>query len=101
MFSLAVEIALTAAMLIGLYRIQRRALLVCCLIALNAATFGLFVVWIYPHLKNVWVIEGLIWLVESMGIAAILRGFQVPPFSMRTVALVALLGNLVSFLLGN
>ncbi|MFC7339628.1 hypothetical protein ACFQY0_20735 [Haloferula chungangensis] len=66
--ALIIEIAITAGLLIWIFRVERRLPVVAGLVLLNIATFCVFVVWLQPMIHNTLVTETLIWLTESFAI---------------------------------
>ena len=70
------------------------------LILLNAATFGVFILGLYPLIESILIAETLIWLTEATGMFFLMRSMAPRCHSIWLALLVSLIGNLASFLIG-
>jgi hypothetical protein len=99
-FAMATEALLTSALLILICGINQRFLLIGLLFLLNIFTFFFFVVFLYSVIHSVIVIELLILSVEALLIVQVTRLLGERPILLRNALLVAVVGNLLSFLVG-
>ncbi|MFN0125899.1 MAG: hypothetical protein ACKV19_04340 [Verrucomicrobiales bacterium] len=99
-FAMALELLVTAVLLVLICDVERRVLLACLLLLLNILTFVLFIVFLYPLVRSVVVIELLIWSAEALLIVQITRWLGEKPIVLRRAFVVAFVGNLFSFLVG-
>lgn len=98
--ALTVEVALTAALLILLCRVEHRVRLATGLVALNLVSYFVFIAFLFPRFPHLFVIEMMIWLLEAAGMAILVGGTGSNPLKWWQALAISFVGNLASFLIG-
>lgn len=98
--ALAVEVSLTAALLMLICRVEHRVRLVAGLVVLNLLSYFVFVAFLFPRFPHLLVIEIMIWLLEAAGMLVLVRLSGGAPLKAWQALAISLVGNLASFLIG-
>ena len=99
-FAMAMEVLVTSVLLVVICGIDRRFSLAGLVVLLNVSTFFFFIVFGYPFIRSVIVVELLILSTEAFLIVQITRLLGEKQIILRHAFLVAVVGNLFSFLVG-
>ncbi len=98
--SLSVEVAISAALLVLICRVEHRVRLVAGLLGLNLLSYAIFVAFLLPRFPYLVVIELMIWLLEAGGMMLLVRWAGGNPLKVWQALAVSLVGNLASYLIG-
>ena len=98
--AMAIEVVVTAIILIKVCEIEHRIALVGALILMNIATYALFICFLLPMIGSVTFVELLIWITEAYIMVQIARLLSDIPLLFRHALAISFLGNAISFLVG-
>lgn len=98
--ALSVEVALSAALLVLICRVEHRVRLVAGLLGLNLLSYAIFVDFLFPRFPHLVLIELMIWLLEAGGMMLLVRWAGGSPLKAWQALVISLVGNLASYLIG-
>lgn len=98
--SLSVEVAIAAALLVLICRVEHRLPLVAGLLGMNLLSYAIFVAFLLPRFPHLVVIELMIWLLEAAGMILLVRWSGGNPLKGWQALVISLVGNLASYLIG-
>lgn len=98
--ALAAEVALVSFLVGTLCGADRRLPLIVSVTVLNIVSYAVFIRSVLPMVKNILLIESVIWLVEAIVILAIARSQTPRPVTMKGALWISLAGNMTSYFIG-